>query len=89
MLIIEKYNKKINGTITCYDRIVIQGVFPNWSYAEVMTGYFHTNNVKIGVFQKRYVFVDMDCKRKKGSTYKNEISGGKIEATKKPAKASF
>ena len=28
------------------------------------------------------------CKRKKGSTYKNEISGGKIEATKKPAKAS-
>jgi len=27
-------------------------------------------------------------KRKKGSTYKNEISGGKIEATKKPAKAS-
>ena len=47
MLLTEKYADRINGTITCYDRIIIQGVIPNWSYPEGMTGYFYSRNMKI------------------------------------------
>ena len=47
MLLTEKYAEMINGTITCYDRMIIQGVIPNWSYAEGMTGYFYGNDIKI------------------------------------------
>ena len=52
MLITEKHADKINGTITCYDRIVIQGVIPDWSYAEGMTGYFYRNGLKIFDYAK-------------------------------------
>jgi len=50
MLITEKYADHIAGTITCYDRIIIQGVIPNWSYAAGMTGYFYGNKIKIFEF---------------------------------------
>jgi hypothetical protein len=30
MLITERYKEKIYGVISCYDRIVIQGVIPGW-----------------------------------------------------------
>ena len=52
MLITERHEEEINGTITCYDRIIIQGVIPNWSYAEGMTGYFYANNIMIFDFAK-------------------------------------
>ena len=51
MLLTEKYAREINGTITCYDRIIIQGVLPSWSYAEGMTGYFQTNGIRIFDYQ--------------------------------------
>ena len=47
MIITERYKDEISGVITCYDRIVIQGVIPGWSYADGMTGYFYANNIKI------------------------------------------
>jgi len=47
MLLTEKYAEKMNGVVTCYDRIIIQGVIPNWSYADGMTGYFYANSIKI------------------------------------------
>ena len=52
MLIIERYTDNISGTITCYDRIIIQGVIPNWSSSEGMTGYFYGNDIKIFDFAK-------------------------------------
>ena len=52
MLITEKYLEEITGAITCYDRIIIQGVIPDWSYAEGMTGYFYANGIKIFDFAK-------------------------------------
>lgn len=52
MLITDKYSDKISGTITCYDRIIIQGVIPGWSYPQGMTGYFHANGIKIFDFAK-------------------------------------
>jgi DNA-binding MarR family transcriptional regulator len=52
MLITEKYDERISGTLTCYDRIIIQGVIPNWSYADGMTGYFYGNDMKIFDYAK-------------------------------------
>lgn len=47
MLITEKYRDKISSVITCYDRIIIQGIIPGWSYAEGMTSYLNANKIKI------------------------------------------
>ncbi len=47
MLLTEKYADKIYGTITCYDRMIIQGYIPSWSYAEGMTMYMMSNNIRI------------------------------------------
>ncbi len=47
MLLTDKYADKIFGTITCYDRVVIQGYIPGWSHAEGMTGYLKANNIRI------------------------------------------
>ena len=37
----------MNGIITCYDRMIIQGYIPGWSYAEGMTSYLKANNIRI------------------------------------------
>ncbi len=47
MLLTDKYAEKIYGTITCYDRMIIQGYIPGWSHAEGMTGYLKANNIRI------------------------------------------
>ena len=52
MLLTEKYADKISGTITCYDRIIIQGVIPSWSYPEGLTGYFYGHDLKIFEYAK-------------------------------------
>lgn len=47
MLLTEKYSDKITAVLTCYDRIIIQGVIPGWSYAQGMTGYLKANGIRI------------------------------------------
>ena len=47
MLLTDKYADKIYGTITCYDRMIIQGYIPSWSHAEGMTGYLKANSIRI------------------------------------------
>ena len=47
MLLTDKYADKIYGTLTCYDRMIIQGYIPGWSHAEGMTSYLKTNNIRI------------------------------------------
>ena len=47
MLLTEKYSDKIEAVLTCYDRIIIQGVIPNWSYAQGMTAYLKANGIHI------------------------------------------
>ncbi len=46
-LITERYSKKISGTISCYDRVIIQGILPGICFAKGMTGYLYTNNIRI------------------------------------------
>lgn len=47
MLLTDKYSDKIYGTITCYDRMIIQGYIPNWSHADAMTAYMKSNAIRI------------------------------------------
>ncbi len=47
MLLTDKYTDKIYGTITCYDRIIIQGYIPGWSYADGMTSYLKAHDIRI------------------------------------------
>ena len=47
MLLTDKYTDKIYGTITCYDRMIIQEYIPGWSHANGMTGYLYANNIRI------------------------------------------
>ena len=47
MLLTDKYADRIYGTLTCYDRMIIQGYIPGWSHAEGMTGYLYANNIRI------------------------------------------
>lgn len=47
MLLTDKYADLIYGTLTCYDRMIIQGYIPGWSHAEAMTGYLNANGIRI------------------------------------------
>ena len=47
MLLTDKHADKIQGIITCNDRMIIQGYIPGWSYAEGMTSYLKANNIRI------------------------------------------
>ncbi|MFW5652158.1 MAG: hypothetical protein ACOCNC_12425 [Acetivibrio ethanolgignens] len=47
MLLTDNYADKIYGTITCYDRMIIQGYIPEWSHAEGMTSYLKANSIRI------------------------------------------
>ncbi len=38
-LITERYAEEIEGVLTCYDRMIIQGYVAPWSYSEGMTSY--------------------------------------------------
>jgi len=38
-LLTERYKSRIAGTLSYYDRIIIQGTLPKWCYAQGMTEY--------------------------------------------------
>ena len=47
MSLIERYVDKIRGVISCYDRIVIQGILPGFCFAEGMTSYLYAHQIRI------------------------------------------
>ena len=47
MSLIERYADKIRGVISCYDRIVIQGILPGFCFAEGMTSYLYAHQIRI------------------------------------------
>jgi len=46
-LLTERHADKIAGTLSCYDRVVIQGTLPGVGYAAGMTGYLRAHGVRI------------------------------------------
>ena len=47
MLITERYQNQIRGVLSCYDRVVIRGTLPGWSYAQGMTSFLYANQIRI------------------------------------------
>jgi hypothetical protein len=43
----ERYDERIAGVLSCYDRVVITGTLPGVCYADGMTRYLHANGVRI------------------------------------------
>jgi hypothetical protein len=50
--IIQRYNSKTRGVLSCYDRIVIQGTLPGFCYAEGMTSFLYANKIRIFDYAK-------------------------------------
>lgn len=44
---IERHGSKIKGVISCFDRIVLTGTIPGVCYAQGMTSFLFTNNIRI------------------------------------------
>lgn len=51
-LITERYAADIQGVLTCYDRMIIQGYVAPWSHSEGMTSYLNANGIRIFDYQK-------------------------------------
>jgi hypothetical protein len=45
--LVERYRKEIEGVLSCFDRVVIQGMLPNFNHAEGMTGYLCSQGIRI------------------------------------------
>ena len=43
----ERYDERIAGVLSCYDRVVVTGTLPGVCYAEGMTRYLYANNIRI------------------------------------------
>jgi hypothetical protein len=43
----ERYDERITGVLSCYDRVVVTGTLPGVCYAEGMTRYLYANNIRI------------------------------------------
>lgn len=51
-LLTERYQSQIAGTLSCYDRIIIQGTVPGWCYAKGMTDFFYSHQIRIFDYPK-------------------------------------
>ncbi len=47
MMISERYQDKISGTLSCYDRMILQGTLPGWCYDKGMTAFLYARQIKI------------------------------------------
>jgi hypothetical protein len=68
MNIIERHKEKILGTISCYDRIVLQGIIPGISHANGMTSHLYARGIRIFDYEKEFAMPLRDeitehCKR--------------------------
>ncbi len=46
-MITEQYKEQIRGVLSCYDRIILKGTLPGWSFAEGMTSFLSANKIRI------------------------------------------
>src|SRR6204780_4083526 len=45
--LMERYDDRIAGVLSCYDRVVFTGTLPVVCYAAGMTGYLNANGIRI------------------------------------------
>ena len=53
-LITERYQDKIDSVLTCYDRILIQGCIPQWSFSEGMTHYIGSKGIMVFKYKDEF-----------------------------------
>ena len=46
-LLTTTYKDKINGVLSCFDRIILTGTLPQICYAQGMTSYLYSKGVRI------------------------------------------
>jgi hypothetical protein len=46
-LITETHAEHIRGTLSCYDRVIIQGTLPPFCYASGMTSFLYEKNIRV------------------------------------------
>src|SRR5665647_631485 len=51
-LLTKRYEDKISGVLSCYDRLVLKGTLPTICYAQGMTGYLIRNNILVFDYTK-------------------------------------
>jgi len=51
-LITTKYQNKISGVLSCFDRIIITGTIPQLCYSQGMTSYLYKHNIRIFDYPK-------------------------------------
>ena len=51
-LLPETYKDKISGTLSCFDRIIFTGTIPQICYAQGMTSYLYSNDIRIFDYPK-------------------------------------
>ena len=64
MLITETHKEEINGTISCYDRVIVKGTLGTFGYAGGMTSFFYQNGYKIFDFAKVFEPITEQIKAK-------------------------
>jgi len=45
--LVDRYDDRIAGILSCYDRVVITGTLPGICYADGMTRYLNANGIRI------------------------------------------
>jgi len=50
--LVERYDERIAGVLSCYDRVVITGTLPTVCYADGMTRFLYANHVRIFDYAK-------------------------------------
>jgi len=51
-LLTERYSEKINGVLSCYDRVLLQGTLPGLCYTDGMTRYLGEHNIRVFDYAK-------------------------------------
>ncbi len=51
-LLTKRYEDKISGVLSCYDRIVLKGTLPTLCYAQGMTNYLYSKDILIFDYTK-------------------------------------
>jgi hypothetical protein len=50
--LIERHDKEIVGVLSCYDRVIVNGTLPGFSYSDGMTSYLRANGIRIFDYTK-------------------------------------
>jgi hypothetical protein len=46
-LLTERFSAQITGVLSCYDRLIVQGTIPDFSYGQAMTNYLNERRIRI------------------------------------------